>query len=369
MDKIWANSGDSHFLEPPDLFTSALPAHLAERMPRSEKFDGYELLHVDGQTIRRAMPKPIREGELKGLRIEEASSRPPGSGDVHQRMKDLDEEGIWGEVVFPSLGMWAALISDPALVLAGAEALNDWAISEIQGTSPRLVPTATLPLLVVQDAVSELQRCAAAGFHAVFLPTVPPQSRPLWNDPEWDPLWAAADEAGLVVAFHIGTDGENVVFRGRGGAILNFAETSYGGQRATSQMIASGVFDRHPALKVLISEGGATWVPFLGDRMNEVVRQQPFFIWPNLERMPKDYMNTNIYASFQHDESAIPTYTTLGYRNVLFGSDYPHLEGTYGHTQKTLHELFDDVPDDVRHRITIGTFLELFPHVGEPPSS
>jgi predicted TIM-barrel fold metal-dependent hydrolase len=169
------------------------------------------------------------------------------------------------------------------------------------------------------------------------------------------------------IAFHIGTDGENIVFRGRGGALLNFAETTYGGQRAVAQMISSGVFDRHPNLKVLVSEGGATWVPFLGDRLNEIVRQQPFFVWPKLEMLPKEYMNQNVYASFQHDETAIPTMTAMGYRNVMFGSDYPHLEGTYGHTQETLHHLFDGVDDDVRDRITTGAFLDLFPHVGKAP--
>jgi predicted TIM-barrel fold metal-dependent hydrolase len=58
----------------------------------------------------------------------------------------------------------------------------------------------------------------------------------------------------------------------------------------------------------------------------------------------------------------------MGFRNIMFGSDYPHLEGTFGHTQKTLHELFDDVAPEVRDRITTGTFHELFPHVSSPPS-
>jgi predicted TIM-barrel fold metal-dependent hydrolase len=58
----------------------------------------------------------------------------------------------------------------------------------------------------------------------------------------------------------------------------------------------------------------------------------------------------------------------MGYQNVMWGSDYPHLEGTYGHTQKTLHELFDSVDGKVRHRITVGAFLDLFPHIGEPPN-
>jgi predicted TIM-barrel fold metal-dependent hydrolase len=368
MPKVWANSGDSHFLEPADLFTSTLPPALAERMPRSEKFDGYELVHIDGATMRRQLPKPIRDGEFKGMTIEEVSHRPPGSHDVALRMKDLDAEGIWGEVTYPSLGMWAAMIKDPVLVREGAKALNDWALAQLQGTSPRLVATATIPLLDVDDAVAELQRCAANGYHAIFLPTVPPAGRPTWNNEVWDPLWAAAEEANQVVAFHIGTDGENVVFRGRGGAMLNFNETTYGGQRATAMLIASGVFDRHPNLKILVSEGGATWVPFLGDRLNELVRQQPMYVWPKLKMLPKEYMNKHVYASFQHDETAVPTYTAMGYRNVMFGSDYPHLEGTFGHTQKTLYELFDGVAEDVRKRITIGSFLELFPHVGLPPA-
>jgi predicted TIM-barrel fold metal-dependent hydrolase len=369
MDKIWANSGDSHFLEPMNLFQQIMPTALAERMPRSEKFDGYELIHVDGETIRRQLPKPIREGEFKGMTIEEISNRPPGTYDVKLRLMDLDQEGIWGEVTYPSLGMWAAYIKDADLLNEGCKALNDWALTELQGTSLRLVVTASLPLLDTAQAVAEIHRGAANGYHAIFLPTVPPESRPHWNDEEWDPLWAAAEEANQVIAFHIGTDGEQVVYRGRGGALLNFNETTYGGQRAVAMLIASGVFDRHPSLKVLVSEGGATWVPFLGDRLNESMRQQPMFVWPKLKMLPKEYMNEHVYASFQHDETAIPTYTAMGFRNVMFGSDYPHTEGTFGNTQETLHRLFRGVDDDARHRITIGAFLDLFPHVGEPPAN
>ena len=72
-----------------------------------------------------------------------------------------------------------------------------------------------------------------------------------------------------------------------------------------------------------------------------------------------------MYASFQHDRSAVHANTAMGWQNVMWGSDYPHYEGTYGHTQKTLHELFDDCPPEASHRIRIGAFQELFPHV--PP--
>jgi hypothetical protein len=73
-----------------------------------------------------------------------------------------------------------------------------------------------------------------------------------------------------------------------------------------------------------------------------------------------------VYASFQHDESAPAANWAMGYKNVLFGSDYPHLEGTYGHTQETLQQLVDGLEPDVTQRILRGAFEELFPHVSSP---
>ncbi|WP_337110447.1 amidohydrolase family protein [Prescottella equi] len=369
--KIWANSGDSHFLEPEDLFQQILPPALAERMPRSVKEpDGSkETVYIDGEVIVRPLPKPIKDGEFKGETIATLASRPPGAGNTRARLKDLDQEGIWGEIVFPSLGMWASAIKDPILVAEGSKALNDWALDEIQNVAPnRLVATAMLPLLDVNDAVKETYRAKDKGFHAVYMPTVPPAGKPLYNDDYWEPLWAALEETGLILTIHIGTDGENVLYRGPGGAVLNYVETTYGGQRATTQLIAGGALDRHPNLKVLIAEGGAAWAPFLGDRMNEGYRQHGMFVRPTLSMPPKEYIYRQVYVSFQHDVTAVAAVTGMGYQNVMFGSDYPHLEGTYGHTQKTLHELFDGVDDKVRHRITVGAFAELFPHIGEPPA-
>ena len=180
----------------------------------------------------------------------------------------------------------------------------------------------------------------------------------------------------MVLAFHIGTDPLDLargdapgqVYRGPGGAILNYTETTFSGQRAAMKMVASGALDRHPDLKVLISEGGATWVPFLGDRMTEGYRQHDMMVRPKLSRTPKEILYTQVYASFQHDESAVAAVTAMGYQNVMWGSDYPHMEGTFGHSQETLHHLLDDVDEATRHRITRGAFLDLFPEVGEPPA-
>jgi predicted TIM-barrel fold metal-dependent hydrolase len=134
------------------------------------------------------------------------------------------------------------------------------------------------------------------------------------------------------------------------------------------KLVASGALDRHPDLNVLVSEGGATWVPFVADRMEEGYRQHAMAVRPKLSRPPKEIIYSQVYASFQHDESAVAACAAMGFRNVMWGSDYPHMEGTFGHTQDTLHHLFDGVDPQVRERITVGAFTELFPGVPALPA-
>ena len=373
MSKIWSNSGDSHFIEPDDLWRANLPANLADLMPRSEKDpDGeHETVRVDGQTFKRKLPNP------KMAEFQELSGSAPGHHDVSKRLPDLDQEGIWSEVGFPSLGMWNAMFRTREAVKAAMEVSNDWAKAELIDRSPRLLPTAQVSMVNIDDAVSELERAAGMGFRSVFMPTQPPHALPDFNRDDWEPLWAAAEDANMVLAFHIGTDpldlaaGEapGFVYRGPGGAVLNYTETTFSGQRAAMKMVASGALDRHPTLKMLVSEGGATWVPFLGDRMNEGYRQHHMMTFPKLSRSPKEILMSQVYASFQHDETAVATVTAMGYNNVMWGSDYPHMEGTFGHTQETLHHLFDGVDEKVVHRITIGAFEELFPGTEPVPAS
>ena len=369
MEKIWANSGDSHFMEPDDLWRSNLPKRLAELMPRSEKDpDGaYETVHIDGMSFRRATP-PIKAKEFY-----EASYRAPGARDVALRMKDLDNEGIWAELVFPSLGMWSSSFRTPEALREALRISNDWAWDTIDQASPRLVATAQVSTLDISDAMQELERVAAMGYRAVFMPTTPHPLQKDYNQDVWEPFWALAEEANIVIAFHIGTDpidlasgaAAGVVHRGPGGAVLNYTETTYSGQRAVTKMVASGALDRHPNLKVLVSEGGATWVPFIADRIEEGYRQHAMVVRPKLKRSPREIIYSQVYASFQHDQTAVAAATAMGYNNVLWGSDYPHMEGTFGHTQETLHGLFDGVAPQVKERITVGAFAELFP--GVPP--
>ena len=137
----------------------------------------------------------------------------------------------------------------------------------------------------------------------------------------------------MVLGFHIGTEphtpdeSTGVYFRGPGGAVLNYVETTYGGQRCVTQLISSGALDRHPDLRVLVSEGGATrgsspsptaWTRRTVRRVRDAAEalQAP-------EHVP---LRAGVRGRSEHDRSAVKANTALGWQNVMWGSDYPHLE-------------------------------------------
>ena len=345
--KIWAHSGDSHAMEPEDLWTSRLPKALADRAPRTERGEKYEIIYVDGKQKSRQLNDFMD------------AMRPPGFKDLTIRLQDLDQEGVWSQLAFPSAGFWLVDIEDPILAKACVRAWNEWAIDDLMAKQDRIFTPACVPLVDVKDAVAELEWAAGRGFQSIFLPCSMPAGMD-WGLDMWNPLWEAAAEHGMRLAYHIGTGGENVVYRGPGGAVVNYMETTYPGMRVVTHLVASGALDRHPDLKVLIAEGGAGWVPAVGDRMDEAYRQHGMFVRPRLSRLPSEIVRSQVYASFQHDVSAVQIIEDTGYNNVMWGDDYPHLEGTYGHTQQTLHQLFADVDPRIQDRVLRGTFEELF---------
>src|SRR5690349_21397175 len=156
--KIWAHSADSHVMEPPELWLDALPKRLADRAPRSERGEKYEVLYIDGKQIDRQLNDFMD------------AMRPPGFKDLTIRLRDLDQEGVWSQLAFPSMGFWTVEITDPELARAVAGAWNDWSESEIMRKQDRIFTPAIVPLADVDDAVKELERAAERGFRAIFLP-------------------------------------------------------------------------------------------------------------------------------------------------------------------------------------------------------
>ena len=316
--------------------------------------DSEEIVHVDGQSFRRPLPKHLHEEgrRERARRSAELVNRAPGAGDI-----DVTDAGprprghLGGGRSTTHSDCGRTLITDRSSSGPRSRAPRTSGRSARSSARGRQSPRADgdrSRCSTSSCAVEELHHAASLGLHAVSLPTGVPEGVADYNRDSWEPLWAAAEEAGMVLGFHIGSDndgnGNTLVFRGpgRGGAQLR-RDHLRRAVRPRRSWSLGGALDRHPNLKVLISEGGATWVPFIGDRMNEGYRQHAMFVRPALSAPPKEILYRQVYTSFQHDESAPAALWAMGYHNVMWGSDYPHLEGTFGHTQKTLHELFDDV--------------------------
>lgn len=343
----WVNSADSHVLEPDDIWDQMLPAELASRAPRAERQGEREILYIDGAVVRR---DPIAYTE---------AIRPPGARDPRRRLIDLDNEGIWCELVFPSRGLWVPLITDPVLTAACCTGYNTWLTTEFLPVSERFIGVATLPGLDTDDAVAELGRAVDAGFRVAMLPAAAPPGRS-YNDETWEPLWAALAEAGMPICFHAGSGSDPIVNRGPGGAIINYVETFFPVQRTLVQIVAAGVLERHPDLHVVFVEGGASWIPSMMDRMDEAYRQHDMFVHPRLSMPPSELLLRQVSATFQHDLAIRTVIDVAGPAPIMWGSDYPHLEGTFGHTQDALDKAFEGVDPDVRRTVTAENFVKLF---------
>jgi predicted TIM-barrel fold metal-dependent hydrolase len=106
------------------------------------------------------------------------------------------------------------------------------------------------------------------------------------------------------------------------------------------------VLDRNPNAKVAFIESGASWLVALAERMDEVAEAHAKFVHPKLSRKPSQIIDDQVWASFQHDRSCIAAASAglSGAKNVMWGSDYPHAEGTFPISRRVVDELFRDIP-------------------------
>jgi predicted TIM-barrel fold metal-dependent hydrolase len=353
MNQPRVNSADSHVLEPQDLWVQELGSVYGDRVLHVE-IDGLEEVAViDGIESRRARID-------KGDSATGVGPRPPGHSEPTARLKDLDDQGIWAELLFPSLGLWIYRSQDPELTMTHARTYNDWLNDTFLRHSERFVGVAALPIADTDLAIAEVERVAGLGYQAVNLPIVPPEGRP-YNDPLYDPLWASLQETGLRPCAHTGTGSEPIVARGAGGAVINFAVNGLPPQAMVAFFVAAGIFDRFPGLHLVLVEGGASWLPALMEHMDEGYIQHGRWVRPQLSALPSEVAKQHVHVSFQHDRAVLYTLEITGTDSLLWGSDYPHLEGTWPNTQAEIDKIFAGIDDpEVRAALLGGSFEKLF---------
>ncbi|MBV8951649.1 MAG: amidohydrolase family protein, partial [Actinobacteria bacterium] len=269
------NSADSHVVEPLDLWVKRLPMHLRDRAPRVAEVDGKWVFLVEGMPPRRMGGlSSSGDGETGGSSAAQAQSSRfrAGGWDPDERARDLDADGVWGEVLYPTIALFGFMIPDPELRIEAARVYNDWLAETFSNASKRFAGAAMIPVQDIDAAVDEIARVAALGLRSVMLPMHAPAERP-YNSTAYDPVWAAAAHHGLPCSFHVGTGSSPWTERGAGGAVINYVEVGLGAQRTLAYLAASGVLERFPDLHVVMVECGAGWLSWLLERMDEAFEE------------------------------------------------------------------------------------------------
>jgi predicted TIM-barrel fold metal-dependent hydrolase len=345
-------SADGHVVEPADLFTANLPDSLKFHAIRTEIRGDYRCSVSGDRVIHRMRMKsgaPQKDDpEATAMRRLAAGEKPPrraqGSNNIQGRLADMREEGIDAEIAFPTLGLWTYCIEDSEAEYGTCQVYNDWNHDFFKDHTSVFVRCGVLPVRNFVHTLAELERIAARGYTAAMLPCVTRAPIPKYNDPAWDPIFRRAGELGIAFALHTGTGLEDVVVeRGPGGAVVNYTRQMNDGADAIMMLVAGGLLDRCPDARVAVIEAGASWLPALAERMDEVYHAHYQVVRPKLSRMPSQIIRDQVKCSFQYDRACIFAHSVVGAGAVMWGADYPHAEGTFPHSRAVVAKLFDGI--------------------------
>lgn len=363
IDDMILVSIDDHIIEPPDLFANHMPEKYRDQGPQFVRlpngvdqwvFQG-EVMGTVGLGATASWPRDEWNFDPVGL----ADMR-PGCYDIHQRVRDMNANGILASLNFGTAvgfaGAWLAGKPDLQLAAIAVSAYNDWQIDELAGSYPgRYIPLCSLPLWDTDACVLELERIAAKGCTAITFPETPyANGLPSFYGDHWDPVLEACERLGIVMSLHIG-GAFNLLTRPEGAPpdqlIVLAAQLS---GVAFTDLVTAGTFRKFPNLKVALSEGGIGWVPFILDRMDKHMWNQS---WTGLDvgaSTVTEIWQKNFLGCFITEPTNLRLVDRMGEHTVAWECDYPHSDSTWPESPEKLMAEFvaAGTSDELIHKIT-----------------
>jgi predicted TIM-barrel fold metal-dependent hydrolase len=299
-----------------------------------------------------------------------------GGWDSAQRDKELDGDGVAAEVVFPDadavdsgtaapfgVGLGLSGDQDPDLGMAGARAHNRWLAEFCAQRSPeRRCGVALIPITgEVGAVVAEVRRAKESGLGALMIPAMWADKAP-YHDRRYDPVWAAAEELALPVVTHSGSAPHHEYGEHLG---IYVSEVTWWPARPLWFLLWSGVFERFPGLRFGVAESGCWWLPNLLWFMDRLYlgahggkKLSPF---AEIRRSPSEYLDRNVFICATNTKRReLAQRYEIGVDNILWGSDFPHPEGTWPRTREWLRDTFHDIPVAETRRMLGGAAAEVF---------
>jgi predicted TIM-barrel fold metal-dependent hydrolase len=275
----------------------------------------------------------------------------PAAYEPKARLGAMDVDGVAVELLFPSsfprfAGTRFLEIDDKDLALACVRAYNDWMIDEWCATdSKRFIPVILTPLWDPHAGAEEIYRTASKGARGIsFTENPSPLGLPsFWTD-HWDPVFAAAEETGMPLCLHVGTSGSLRRTAPEANEPAQSALSGVCAMMSCGDLIFSGIVDRHPGIKIALSEGGSGWAAYLVERMDYTWRRTRFET--GTSRAPSELFQRNFWTCFISDQAAVEARHRIGVDKLMFETDFPHNDSNYPHSRKLLEECLVGVPDE-----------------------
>lgn len=292
-----------------------------------------------------------------------------GGDHAPDRLRWMDDEGIAVNVIYP--GWLHASAPDPVVASAAARAMNRWAADFASAAPERLLPCMTLPMGFPDRALAELRYAVdELGLRVVFAAPTPDRAR-RWSDPSLDPLWAAMQDAGVVMTFHEFTRlGGDAPFVARESyrdsyALMYLCGHSVEAQLAVMDVIGGGVLERFPRLKVGFVEAHVAWLPgwlalmdSLWPRISTSFRERTGT--GTLALRPTEYFGRQCFiTAFPDDAWIAQVVEHVGEDCVTLATDFPHPQTRYG-VVKMFEDQQAELPQGVRDKILGGNAARIF---------
>ena len=342
-------SADDHISLSEDIFYERLPEGMKERAPRIMNVEGGWVLGVDGKSI--LVPEFIR--------VLTQYDPVPGShaGDVDARLAALDSEGVDRELAFPNSVLALFGWPDREVREACFRVYNEY-IAEVQERSGnRIYGVGLINWWDAEGARRTVNELKALGLKTFLMPLMPGKDldgKPIdYSSPAMDGVWDAIEEAGVPVSHHIGENPPatpiafNAISIGMLQSVAPFRDTF-------GKYIFGGILDRHPGLKIGYFEGGHQLgaVRAAGRRAHRGLVPAP--------GRPQDQARADLLLGQPHvclvhgRPLGLALLARIGVDRVMWSTDFPHNESTYGYSNESLASVVDAVGADATAAIASG---------------
>ncbi len=361
-------SADGHVVEPADLWTTRMDKRFRDRAPRVESRPEADYYFIDGVAsfpvgLEGVTMEDKIAGEIKASMGSRHADTRPGAWDPQARLADQELDHLRAEIVYGgAFGLQFFYAPDPEYQRECIRVYNDW-LSEFCAAAPdRLLGVGLLPMKgPVEWAIEEAERAAKKGLCSMSIPAEVPE-RP-YSRPDYDPLWAKLQELGLPVAAHAGTGtGEPLQTKverlGMGLAVVDSKIMML--MRAITELIWSGIPQKYPNLRFVITEGGIGWIASLIGFMDHWWKDHHRWMEPKLEEAPSFYFNRQFWATFEEDRAGLLTRELLNVERLMWGSDYPHTEGTFPYSREQIAKDFAGISEVEVYKMVTGNAAQLY---------